>query len=468
MKTGLLLVLLTFVTITSTAQQTNNMSPFNGAYWGVVLEVPAMKNVSVRSDIVYASEPGQRPLKMDIYLPADIQPTARRPTVVLLNGLGDQPDLPPLKTNPSYTSWARLIAANGFVAVTMDSEVNHVQESFKSFFRYVSVHGAEHYIDTARMGAQSFSANGREACQYLMSQEAFEGIKAAAVYYGERPPGPYRKDLPMLFIVSELDIRNENYSSLWTEVLRTNAPWTITLARDMPHAFDVFSDTETSRRLIMQTISFWRDQLAEIPKLSIRPSKERAIVAARYERDQSKMLRLMREWMSENPNTRDAYALSAYGTVLMENREYTEAEKYLKRAIAIEPKNKGNYLTLAVVLFALDRSDEGKKALAHYEEGRTPEAFTYAYIGTRMVALGRYAFAAELFERSISLPNPAGYMYYYLGCCYARLDQHDRAFNNLFSAASLGFGNRASYEKEEHLKSLQSYPRWKELMTKLR
>lgn len=467
MKAGILVVLLTMTIASAWAQNPSAISPFDGAYWGVVLEDPGTKDVTVTSNIEYRSIPGQRSLKMDIYLPPDVKSNETRPAIVLLNGLGDQPNDRSSKSSASYTSWAKLIAANGFVAVTMETEVNRVKESFKSFFQYIADQGTKYHIDPSKIGTQSFSAHGRESCAYIMSSDAFVGIKAAVMFYAERPPGPYRDDLPLLFIISELDIRNENYSTLWAEVLRTNAPWTISLAHDMPHAFDVFSDTETSRRLIMQTLSFWKNQLGDVQKSSLPPSKERAIVEARYDRDQGKVLRLMRDWMKENPNSTDAYALSEFGSALMNNKEYLEAEKYLRRAIAIEPKNKGNYLNLAVVSYALNKTREAEESLARYEEGSIPEAFTYAYIATRMLAIGKYELAAKLFEGALAFPSPAGYMYYFLGCCYAKLNVTDRAFNNLFSAASLGFGSKESYERDENLKSLQNDKRWKELMDKL-
>jgi tetratricopeptide (TPR) repeat protein len=446
-------------------QEGKEKSLFDGGHWGVVLEHPDTKKITVEADIPFRTE-GGRTLHFDAYIPLGIRQDEVRPTVVFLNGIGDQPNQPGLKQAAVYSSWARLIAAHGYVAITMESEVNRIEDSFGALFRYFDQSGAKHHVDTRAIGTQALSANCREAASYLMSTKVFPGIKAAVLYYGQMPSGPYRMDLPVLFVVAALDIREDNYSRLWTEVLKNKSPWTITIANGMPHAFDAFSDTEVSKRMIMTTISYWINQLGPVPASSSPPSKERSIVAAGYE-DTEKLLRLMREWMSEHPDTKDASALSIYAGALVNVKEFAEAEKYLKRSISLNPSNKGNYLNMTVIYYALGNSKEALKQLALYEKNSTPEGFTYGYIANRLIGINKFREAAENYERAISFPNPHTFLYYNLACCYAMLGEKAKAFKNLYKSAELNFGNKAGYEADEQLKSLHTDPKWEELMEKL-
>lgn len=460
MKVTLCLLLSGFA-LTVFAQKNDKISPFNGAYWGVVLDHPDASKIVVKENIEYGSV--GRPLHLDVYLPLSIGANESRTTVVILNGIGDQAGQRPLKSSAAQSSWARLLAANGFVVVTMESETNKVQESFNAFFRYLSENGKQHHVDSDNMGVMAFSANGRETISYIMSNDASKGIKSAVLFYGSQPVGPFRKDLPVLFIVAELDIRGTNYSKLWQEILKNNAPWTVALASEMPHAFDFFSDTDTSRRMIMSAVSFLKDRLGAMPPRTTAFSKEREIVAATYGPPSVK-LKLMREWMAENPNSNDAYAFSAYGGALLDAQDYAEAEKYLGKAVDIDPKNKGTYLSLAVASYALGKKKEGDKHLAAYEKDSTPEGFTYWYIGNRLVGAKRYAEAIPFFERSVGFPDPRGFIYYNLGSCYAMTGNKDKAFENLSKAVAMEFSTKEGYEGDEKLQGLKTDKRWNELM----
>ena len=464
MKTGCMLLL---CIVSSLAYAQENISPFDGRFWGVVLEHPGTKQVAVKENIEYVKF-GDRSLHMDVYLPPGIADTEARTTIVLLNGIGDQPGQNTMKSSPAHTSWSRLLAANGYVVVTMETATNKVHESFTALFGYLAEHGGQLHVDINKIGVQAFSANCRESVSYLMGANVFPGIKGAVFYYGEVPTGPFREDLPVLFVVAELDIRGNNYSKLWQEVLKTNAPWTITIGRDMPHAFDFFSDSEISQRLIMSTISFWNDQLGLLPERTQPFSKEREIIASRYDRNQSRMVKLMGEWMRAHPDSQDSYALSAYGSALMDSQEFAEAEKYLRKATAIEPKNKGNYLMLTVVCYAQGKTKEGAASLATYEKDSTPEGFTYSYIANRLFYINKYMEASALYERALTFPDKRSYLFYNLAACYVMLGEKDKAFKNLSIAVEQEFGTKADYEADEKFKDVRGDSRWNALMEKMK
>ncbi len=446
--------------------QTPPTSPFDGSHWGVVLEHPDTKKVVVSEQIPFHTN-GSRTLHMDVYLPPSTKTNERRPTIILLNGIGDQPGSRAQKASSLYTSWGRLLAANGFVAITMESEVNNTQTSFDAFFNFVSKNAANYNVDETRIGVQAFSANCRQVVEYLKREDIFDGIQAAVLYYGQAPAGPFPSDLPVLFIVAELDIRGTNYATLWGEVLRNNSPWTITVGQEMPHAFDAFSDSETSRRLILSTISFWKNQLQPVPPSSSRPSEEREIVASRYDRDASRFLQLMGDWMKKHPQTQDAYALSLYGTALLENKQFAEAGDYLKKSIAVDASMKGTYLNLALVSYALGKTDEATSYLTLYEKGSTPEGFTYWYIANRLIGISQFEQAAALYVRALTFPSQPSFVHYNLAACYAMMGNKDSAFEHLLKAAEMKFGTRESYEGDAHLAVLRSDARWDKVMVVL-
>lgn len=461
----LLFLLACLLCTTAWSQDMEALSPFNGRYWGVVMGHPDTEKITVLKDIEYGKL--DRPLHLDVYLPVDIDPNEKRPTVVILNGLGDHPGQPEMKNSPSHTSWARLLAAYGIVAVTMQCHSDRIQESFQALFNYLGKSGASLHVDANNMGAQAFSANCRQVTRYIMSAEAWQGIRAASLYYGEDPTGVFREDLPVLFVVAEKDIRGKNYGGIWNNVMKTGAPWTITVARDMPHAFDFFSDTETSRRIVKSTISFWNDQLGPAPAASTPFSKEREIVAATYDEDPGRKIRLMGEWMKEHPESKDAFAFSTYGAALMDTQAFEESEKYLKKANAFAPKNSGNHLMLAVVSYCLGKNKEGDANLALYEKGTPPEAFTYFYIADRLRAVQKYEQAASLYERAMKFPDPPGFLYYNLGSTYAQLGKTDKAFENLLMAAEMGWSSKENYETDDALINLRGDKRWSDVLAKL-
>ncbi|MEP7266090.1 MAG: hypothetical protein ABI844_00590 [Saprospiraceae bacterium] len=111
----------------------------------------------------------------------------------------------------------------------MESDGGRVQDCFKALFKFLSENGNIYRINTEQLGVYAASANVGQSASYLMSQEAYKGIKAAVLYYGFGTPlpWPYRRDLPVLFVAAEGDMRRANFSTLWNEVLKNNAPWTI-------------------------------------------------------------------------------------------------------------------------------------------------------------------------------------------------------------------------------------------------
>lgn len=432
-------------------------SPFNASSWGVVVDHPDMKLVEVRKGISYFKD-DKVDLQIDVYLPPRRKLGQKLPVVVFMNGFGDQA----LKSSGVYRSWPKLVAAHGFVGVSMDSDATRLHESFGMLFKFLS---SLDYVDGNRIGIYAASANIRESAKYLLSNKAHPGIKAAALYYGEVPALPYRKDLPVLFIVTELDARHMNYSTLWSNVLESKAPWTITMAPGMPHAFDVFSETSTAKRLVMETINFWNTHLRPAAVSTSKPSLAREIIATEYAGDYQKIVRLMRDWFRENPDSKDAAAYRLLGNSLMRIREYAEAEQVYKKSLELAD-DRGTKLNMVIISHALEKQDEAARYLREYEEGKTPEGFTYGYIARQLMPFKKYDILIPYFQRAIELgPHPSDY--YNLAICYAQKGEADKAFQNLSNAVEKGFNYKNQYENDENLNVLKSDDRWAELQSKL-
>src|SRR5262249_51060852 len=121
--------------------------------YGILFEKPEMSKVTVRRDLPFKTLPGGATMKMDLYLPAGAKPSTRLPAVVFVNGVGDAPEpgAPQLRTWGQYTSWARLMAAEGFVAVTHEATGPDTVPDIQALFAHLRADGATYGIDPKRL-----------------------------------------------------------------------------------------------------------------------------------------------------------------------------------------------------------------------------------------------------------------------------------------------------------------------------
>ena len=282
-----LLIIFTVVTsfVAGCFGQGSTKSPLDPTNWGVVYDIPETKNVSVKQGVTYFKD-ASADLQIDIYSPPGAKASAKLPAVIFLNAIGDSPDNK-VKSWAIYSSWPRLIAAHGMIGISMDADGTRIQDSLKALFAFLAADGAKYGIDADRLGVYAASANVTQSSIYLMGDAAPKGIKAAALYYGRAPQGAIRRDLPVLFVLAEGDVAGLGQQTipLWQKVTESRAPWTMVFASRQPHAFDAFEDTDESRRLVKQTIDFWKTHLEPTPKPPWKPSDARAIVSAIYMND---------------------------------------------------------------------------------------------------------------------------------------------------------------------------------------
>ena len=255
----------------------------------VVYQIPGMDAVTIRRDVEYrATDSGG--LTMDIYYPPDWKSGSRIPAVVFVSGysdLGFQKMLGcKLKDMGSYISWGQLTAASGLVAITYTN--TEPAADIHSLLQYLRNNAESLGIDENRIGVWACSGNVPNALSILM-QDARDYLKCAVMCYGimmdldgssdvadsaskwgfvNPCAGKSVEDLPRglpLFIVragqDEMPHLNETIDRFLVNALRCNLPVTFANHPAAPHAFDLMHDSEASREIIRQILSFMRFHL---------------------------------------------------------------------------------------------------------------------------------------------------------------------------------------------------------------
>jgi tetratricopeptide (TPR) repeat protein len=390
---------------------------------------------------------------------------------VFINAVGDRGDNK-VKNWEIYKTWPRLVAAHGLVGVSMDADGARIQESLRGVFDYLTNKGSEHGIDGARLGLYAASANVTGTTQYLAGEFAAKGIRAAALYYGGVPGAPMRADLPTLFIVAEGDVprMGPSLAALWQRVIETKAPWSLQFAKGLPHAFDAFSDNDDSRRILQQTLAFWKSHLEMVPQPSWARSAARDIVAATYGSDAQRTADLLANWLQTNPN--DTTALVQYGRVLIQLRRFDEAAAAYEKAMSLGANDPGVFSGLAQIKYGQRQFEQAVPLLTRAIEAGMRSSLIYGQLGSAQLHIGRYEEGIKSYEKAFEagIPpgaNTRGVAYFNMACGYARLGEKNKALDALASAIAEGFTTRSAYETDEDLASLRAEPRFQELLTRL-
>jgi acetyl esterase/lipase len=249
--------------------------------------MPNVHAVTARLDIAY--EAGDEALMMDLYSPS--QPNdAQVPAVVLVLGYRDVGV--PLSLGCQFkefgmsTSWARLLAASGMVAVVYTTRTPATD--IHAVLQHLRQNAPSLGVDPHRIGLLAASANVAVALSALM-QDAH--LKCAALLYGftldldgsttvadmsrtygfaDACAGRSIDDLPSdipLFVVragrDQFSGLNTSLDTFLTKALGRNLPLSVINYPSGAHAFDLDEDSEASRDIVRQTLAFLRFQLVE-------------------------------------------------------------------------------------------------------------------------------------------------------------------------------------------------------------
>jgi hypothetical protein len=257
----------------------------------VVYRIDGMDAVPIRRDVEYrVTDAGA--LTMDLYYPSDSKSDARIPAVVFAIGYSD-PGFQKmfgckLKEMESYISWGQLVAASGLVGITY-STGNEPATDILVLLNYVRQNAAALGIDENRIAVWACSGNVPNALSVLMQEEldylrcailcyglmldldGATGIADAARQWGFAYPcvgksvADLQQNLP-LFIAragqDEMPKLNEIMDRFVNKALACNLPVTLVNHPTAPHAFDLMDDSETTREIIRQILSFMQFHLS--------------------------------------------------------------------------------------------------------------------------------------------------------------------------------------------------------------
>ena len=331
----------------------------------VVVRVPGMDRVTVRKDLPYENtESGA--LRLDVYLPPELERGALRPAVVFVNGVGDQPDSR-LKDWNAYRSWGRLVAASGWIGVTFEARgpADKSRPDIRELFLYLRTKGKELGIDANRLAAWVCSGNVISGLPFLMDDaDADSGIRAAVVYYGSGDPARLRRDLPVYFVRAGRDNRglNEKIDRLFARAVAEGAPWTLVNAPGAHHAFDVLDETDESRRIVRDTLAFLAERLSPAPAPPSAPSLAKRALGHWFAKEYPEAAAAYREYVAAHPDDSTAWLRLGLSQAHVGNA--SDADASLRRAIALGADGPTDRYNVACGYALLGRADDALAELS--------------------------------------------------------------------------------------------------------
>ena len=239
-----------------------------GSPFEMPLLYPVDGNPVVRRDVVYRTD-GGTPLLADIYLPRG---GTKRPIAVFVHGGPIEPSMQP-KNWRVYRDYGRLLASNGFVAVTFNhrlfEEGKYATSSadFDALLDYVRAHAAELKADPDHVIVWVFSGGGPLVSTAM--QRPF--VRRIVDFYGFLDaPAPFspvehvragQLKVPMLIARGGRDNEKLNAALLTfvTEALARGVTLELLNHPEGVHAFDILTDDARTREIIHRAVEFSKE-----------------------------------------------------------------------------------------------------------------------------------------------------------------------------------------------------------------
>lgn len=243
----------------------------------VVYRPAGIEAVPAPGEFTYRSAGGST-LPLCVYLPP---PDRAAPAPVVMLPLAYPDPEGRFRTFGPLTSWARLCAVSGMAAVVYGTETPH--EDVHAALRHLESHAEAYGLDTARLGVLATSANVTVALSLLVRGERG---RCAALLYGYtfdlegstmvtdmsrqfgfvdachgRSVQDLPGDVPLLVVRAGQDRfpgLNDALDRAIVQALARNLPLTLINHATGGHGFDVDEDTDTSRGIVRQVLSFLR------------------------------------------------------------------------------------------------------------------------------------------------------------------------------------------------------------------
>jgi acetyl esterase/lipase len=254
----------------------------------MVYPPPEADQVVTRLGVEYMQS-ASGPLTLDVYAPVR-QTAVALPAIVCVAGFSDVGYESYLgarfKDMAMITTWARLVASFGMVAVTYGNE--RPVEDLDALVQYVRDHAADLGIDSERLALWGMSGNGPLAlaklagspagsfrcavfsCAYLADLDGATHVADASRQWRFSYPGGFSvenmpADLPV-FVARAGQQQdpglNHAVDRFVAAMLAANRPVTCVNFAVAPHAFELFHDTLETREVMRQMFRFARFHLA--------------------------------------------------------------------------------------------------------------------------------------------------------------------------------------------------------------
>ena len=242
----------------------------------VVYRLPGMDAATVRRDETYRTTDAGA-LLMDLYFPEEMKSGERLPAVVIVMGYPDPTGF--YRKMGWAVSWAQLIAASGMAAVIYGNR--DPAADVHAVLQHIRQNAASLGIDENRIGLAAGSANVAVAlsalmrdsrlkcavllCGYTLDLDGSTAVAETAKAYGfaNACEGKSVDDLPTdvpLFLVragrEQFAGLNDALDRFVARALSRNLPVTLVNHHTGPHAFDLDDDSETSREIVKQILTF--------------------------------------------------------------------------------------------------------------------------------------------------------------------------------------------------------------------
>lgn len=263
--------------------------------FGVVVEIPGMRQIRVRRGIAYKGA-----LKFDIYYPFGMEPKLRVPAIVLVSGQAGPQLMQNLRGVAFNTTMARALTAraNRIVIVpdigptyaSLDdpkqenARLIDVADDLRDLFAYVRGHAGELQVDGDSLAVLARSAGWSYGLNAAL-RDAPPFIKAVALHYGQLSAASLRgtgvgeallpqfspvellqssKAFPPFLLVTaghDFFYSASEASAFLDAAKAKGADVTHVHLPDGEHGFDTINDYEDSRDALLQTFLFLRAHL---------------------------------------------------------------------------------------------------------------------------------------------------------------------------------------------------------------
>lgn len=260
----------------------------------IVYEVDNMKDVKVHKNIGYKNA-NDKKLKMDIYMPREINTSLKYPAVILVHGDGPAEILENIKDSGQYVSLAQLVATSGLIAITFNhrssyglTRMKDVGTDIEDAIYYIKENGEKFCINRNKLGIWAISAGvpygisvgfkNRQSCikclvsyyGYLDLQHRKEEVSDDITNeeFKEFSPANYleeiKNEIPPLFIArAGLDhpVINKSIDNFIYELLNQNIDFNLYNHSKGEHGFDLMNDNIRTYEIIKRTIEFLKEHL---------------------------------------------------------------------------------------------------------------------------------------------------------------------------------------------------------------